>query len=40
MGKLAWSRGTNSRLPLDIRVMLNLSRVIFTTNGKGHANSI
>ena len=35
MGKLAWSRGTNSRLPLDIHVMLNLSRVTFTTNGKG-----
>ena len=29
-----WSRGTNSRLPFDINVMLNLSRVTFT-NGKG-----
>ena len=34
MGKLTWSRGTNSRLPLDINVMLNLSRVTFTANGK------
>ena len=29
-----WSRGTNSRLPFDIHVMLNLTRVTFT-NGKG-----
>ena len=34
MGKFTWSRGTNSRLPFDIHVMLNLSRVTFT-NGKG-----
>ena len=32
-GKLAWSRGTNLRLPFDINVMLNLFRVTFT-NGK------
>ena len=30
-----WSRGTNSRLPFDIHVMLNLSRVTFTVNCKG-----
>ena len=30
-----WSRGTNSRLPFDINVMLNLSRVTFTVNCKG-----
>ena len=30
-----WSRGTNSRLPFDIHVMLNLSRVTFMANGKG-----
>ena len=35
MGKLAWSRGTNSGLPFDINVMLNLSRVTFMANGKG-----
>ena len=35
MGKLTWSRGTNSRLPFDINVMLNFSRVTFTVNGKG-----
>ena len=32
--KLTWSRGTNSRLPFEINVMLNLSRVTFTSNGK------
>ena len=35
MGKLAWSRGTNSRLPFHIHVMLNLSRDTVTTNGEG-----
>ena len=30
-----WSRSTNSRLPFDIHVMLNLSRVTFMANGKG-----
>ena len=35
MGKLAWSRGTNSRLPFDIHVILNVSRDTVTTNGKG-----
>ena len=35
MGKFTWSRGTNSRLPFDINVMLNLSGVTFTANGKG-----
>ena len=34
MEKLTWSRGTNSRLPFDINVMLNLTRVTFTANGK------
>ena len=35
MGKLAWSRGTNSRLPFHIHVMLNLTRDTVTTNGEG-----
>ena len=35
IGKFTWSRGTNSRLPFDIHVMLNLSRVTFMANGKG-----
>ena len=33
MGKLAWSRGTNLRLPFDIHVMLPTDTV--TTNGAG-----
>ena len=35
MGKLAWSRGTNSRLPFHIHEMLNFSRDTVTTNGEG-----